>query len=183
MNAYSYIVILGSICSIASVSLVANSSNVASAAPDLHFKMSQALKQDNLCADNSDCSNTGVNVAAMIKSMKQKIYAKIHQQLEQHNICVHSECINEGYNGFMIDKIKGKLSSSINQKIEQTNECDNSQCINEGGNEITVNDGKINSDQIIIQSNVCGDHSTCINSAGNVILVGSPGGDKYHRVG
>ena len=51
-----------------------------------------------------------------------------------------------------------------------------SQCVNEGGNEITVNgngNGKVDSQQTIVQSNQCADGATCINSAGNVYVIGN----------
>jgi hypothetical protein len=141
--------------------------NTASASKNSDFRLSQSLKQHSVCAEDSVCSNSGLNVAEMVKGLKQKIYTKVNQQLKQHNLCVDSECINEGYNQFTIDKLKGKLSGKFNQKIEQTNE---------GGNEITVNgngNGKVDSQQIIVQSNQCADGSTCINSAGNVYVIGN----------
>ena len=147
--------------------------NTASASKNSDFRLSQSLKQHSVCADDSVCSNSGLNVAEMIKGLKQKIYAKVIQQLRQHNLCVNSDCLNEGYNQLSIDKLNGKLSGHLNQRIEQSNECVNSQCVNEGGNEITVNgNGKVDSQQTIIQSNQCADGATCINSAGNVYLIG-----------
>jgi len=104
-----------------------------------------------------------------LKGIKQKIYAKINQKLSQHNLCVDSKCLNEGYNQLSIDKLKGKFS----QKLEQTNECENSECINEGMNEITGNgNGNGNTKQTITQTNTCTSGATCINSAGNVYLIG-----------
>ena len=91
------------------------------------------------------------------------------QKLKQHNLCVDSECLNEGYNQVTLSKLKGKF----NQKIEQSNECENSECMNEGVNEISGN-GNANSQQTIIQSNQCASGATCINSAGNVYLIGNP---------
>lgn len=147
--------------------------NTASASKNSDFRLSQSLKQHSVCADDSVCSNSGLNVAEMIKGLKQKIYTKVNQQLRQHNLCVNSDCLNEGYNQLSIDKLNGKLSGHLNQRIEQSNECVNSQCVNEGGNEITVNgNGKVDSQQTIIQSNQCADGATCINSAGNVYLIG-----------
>ena len=152
--------------------------NMASASKNSDFRLSQSLKQHSVCAEDSVCSNSGLNVAEMVKGLKQKIYAKVNQQLRQHNLCVDSDCLNEGYNQISIDKLKGKLSGKFNQKIEQSNECVNSQCVNEGGNEITVNgngngNGKVDSQQTIIQSNQCADGATCINSAGNVYVIGN----------
>ena len=147
--------------------------NTAGASKNSDFRLSQSLKQHSVCADDSVCSNSGLNVAEMIKGLKQKIYTKVNQQLRQHNLCVNSDCLNEGYNQLSIDKLNGKLSGHLNQRIEQSNECVNSQCVNEGGNEITVNgNGKVDSQQTIIQSNQCADGATCINSAGNVYLIG-----------
>ena len=147
--------------------------NTASASKNSDFRLSQSLKQHSVCADDSVCSNSGLNVAEMIKGLKQKIYTKVNQQLRQHNLCVNSNCLNEGYNQLSIDKLDGKLSGHLNQRIEQSNECVNSQCVNEGGNEITVNgNGKVDAQQTIIQSNQCADGATCINSAGNVYLIG-----------
>ncbi len=140
---------------------------MANASQNSDFIMTQSLKQHNLCAQHSACSNSGFNTVEMIKGLQQKIYAKVHQELR--NLCVDSECINEGYNQFTIDKLKGKF----NQKIEQSNECENSECINEGANEITGN-GNSNSQQTIIQSNQCAAGAMCINSAGNVYLIGNP---------
>ena len=138
--------------------------NTASASKNSDFRLSQSLKQHSVCADDSVCSNSGLNVAEMIKGLKQKIYTKVNQQLRQHNLCVNSDCLNEGYNQLSIDKLNGKLSGHLNQRIEQSNE---------GGNEITVNgNGKVDSQQTIIQSNQCADGATCINSAGNVYLIG-----------
>jgi hypothetical protein len=151
--------------------------NTASASNNSDFRLSQSLKQHSVCAEDSVCSNSGLNVAEMVKGLKQKIYTKVNQQLRQHNLCVDSDCLNEGYNQLSIDKLKGKLSGKFNQKIEQSNECVNSQCVNEGGNEITVNgngNGKVDSQQTIVQSNQCADGATCINSAGNVYLIGNP---------
>lgn len=152
--------------------------NTASASKNLDFRLSQSLKQHSVCAEDSVCSNSGLNVAEMVKGLKQKIYTKVNQQLRQHNLCVDSDCLNEGYNQLSIDKLKGKFSGKFNQKIEQSNECVNSQCVNEGGNEITVNgngngNGKVDSQQTIIQSNQCADGATCINSAGNVYVIGN----------
>jgi hypothetical protein len=150
--------------------------NTASASKNLDFRLSQTLKQHSVCAEDSVCSNSGLNVAEMVKGLKQKIYTKVNQQLRQHNLCVDSDCLNEGYNQLSIDKLNGKLSGKFNQKIEQSNECVNSQCVNEGGNEITVNGnskGKIDSQQTIVQSNQCADGATCINSAGNVYVIGN----------
>ena len=150
--------------------------NTASASKNSDFRLSQSLKQHSVCADDSVCSNSGLNVAEMIKGLKQKIYTKVNQQLRQHNLCVNSDCLNEGYNQLSIDKLEGKFSAKFNQKIEQSNECVNSQCVNEGGNEITVNgngNGKVDSQQTIVQSNQCADGATCINSAGNVYVIGN----------
>jgi hypothetical protein len=144
--------------------------NAANASKNSDFRLSQSLKQHSVCAEDSVCSNSGLNVAEMVKGLKQKIYTKVNQQLRQHNLCVDSECLNEGYNQLSIDNLKGKF----NQKIEQSNECVNSQCVNEGGNEITVNgNGKVDSQQTIVQSNQCADGATCINSAGNVYVIGN----------
>lgn len=165
--------IVSLLLTISIVLLLTAISNTASASKNSDFRLSQSLKQHNVCADDSVCSNSGLNVAEMIKGLKQKIYAKVNQQLRQHNLCVNSDCLNEGYNELSIDKLNGKLSGHLNQRIEQSNECVNSQCINEGGNEITVNgNGKVDSQQTIIQSNQCADGATCINSAGNVYLIG-----------
>jgi hypothetical protein len=137
--------------------------------------LSQSLKQHSVCAEDSVCSNSGLNVAEMVKGLKQKIYTKVNQQLRQHNLCIDSECINGGYNQFTVGKLKGKLSGHLNEKIEQSNECVNSQCINERGNDISVNgNDKVDSQQTIVQSNQCADGATCINSAGNVYLIGNP---------
>ena len=146
--------------------------NAANASKNSDFRLSQSLKQHSVCAEDSVCSNSGINVAEMVKGLKQKIYTKVNQQLRQHNLCVDSECLNEGYNQLSIDNLKGKF----NQKIEQSNECVNSQCVNEGGNEITVNGNgksKVDSQQTIVQSNQCADGATCINSAGNVYVIGN----------
>ncbi len=150
--------------------------NMASASKNSDFRLSQSLKQHSVCAEDSVCGISGLNVAEMVKGLKQKIYTKVNQQLKQHNLCVNSDCLNEGYNQLSLDKLKGKLSGKFNQKIEQSNECVNSQCVNEGGNEITVNgngNGKVDSQQTIIQSNQCADGATCINSAGNVYVIGN----------
>ena len=150
--------------------------NAASASKNSEFRLSQSLKQHSVCAEDSVCSNSGLNVAEMVKGLKQKIYTKVNQQLRQHNLCVDSDCLNEGYNQLSIGNLKGKLSGKFNQKIEQSNECVNSQCVNEGGNEITVNDngnGKVDSQQTIVQSNQCADGATCINYAGNVYVIGN----------
>ena len=150
--------------------------NAASASKNSDFRLSQSLKQHSVCAEDSVCSNSGLNVAEMVKGLKQKIYTKVNQQLRQHNLCVDSDCLNEGYNQLSIGNLKGKLSGKFNQKIEQSNECVNSQCVNEGGNEITVNGnskGKVDSQQTIVQSNQCADGATCINSAGNVYVIGN----------
>jgi hypothetical protein len=150
--------------------------NAANASKNSDFRFSQSLKQHSVCAEDSVCSNSGLNVAEMVKGLKQKIYTKVNQQLRQHILCVDSDCLNEGYNQLSVDKLKGKLSGKFNQKIEQSNECVNSQCVNEGGNEITVNDngnGKVDSQQTIVQSNQCADGATCINSAGNVYVIGN----------
>lgn len=150
--------------------------NAASASKNSDFRLSQSLKQHSVCAEDSVCSNSGLNVAEMVKGLKQKIYTKVNQQLRQHNLCVDSDCLNEGYNQLSIDKLEGKFSGKFNQKIEQSNECVNSQCVNEGGNEITVNgngNGKVDSQQTIVQSNQCADGATCINSAGNVYVIGN----------
>jgi hypothetical protein len=150
--------------------------NAANASRNSDFRLSQSLKQHSVCAEDSVCSNSGLNVAEMVKGLKQKIYTKVNQQLRQHNLCVDSDCLNEGYNQLSIDKLKGKLSGKFNQKIEQSNECVTSQCVNEGGNEITVNgnsNGKVDSQQTIVQSNQCADGATCINSAGNVYVMGN----------
>jgi hypothetical protein len=150
--------------------------NAANASKNSDFRLSQSLKQHSVCAEDSVCSNSGLNVAEMVKDLKQKIYTKVNQQLRQHNLCVDSDCLNEGYNQLSIGNLKGKLSGKFNQKIEQSNECVNSQCVNEGGNEITVNGnskGKVDSQQTIVQSNQCADGATCINSAGNVYVIGN----------
>jgi hypothetical protein len=150
--------------------------NAANASRNSDFRLSQSLKQHSVCAEDSVCSNSGLNVAEMVKGLKQKIYTKVNQQLRQHNLCVDSDCLNEGYNQLSIDKLKGKLSGKFNQKIEQSNECVTSQCVNEGGNEITVNgnsNGKVDSQQTIVQSNQCADGATCINSAGNIYVMGN----------
>lgn len=148
--------------------------NTASATKNSDFRLSQSLKQLSVCAEDSVCSNSGLNVAEMVKGLKQKIYTKVNQQLKQHNLCVDSDCLNEGNNQFTIDKLKGKFSGKFNQKIEQSNECVNSQCINEGANEIAVHgNGKVDSQQTIVQSNQCADGATCINSAGNVYVIGN----------
>jgi hypothetical protein len=152
-----------------SLSLITHIFNAASASRAYDFSFSQKLKQGNLCAQDSACSNSGLNIADMIKGIKQKIYAKINQKLSQHNLCIDSKCLNEGYNQLSIDKLKGKFS----QKLEQTNECENSECINEGMNEITGNgNGNGNTKQTITQTNTCTSGATCINSAGNVYLIG-----------
>jgi hypothetical protein len=165
--------IVSLLLTISIVLLLTSIPNTASASKNSDFRLSQSLKQHSVCADDSVCSNSGLNVAEMIKGLKQKIYTKINQQLRQHNLCVNSDCLNEGYNQLSIDKLNGKLSGHLNQRIEQSNECVNSQCVNEGGNEITVNgNGKVDSQQTIIQSNQCADGATCINSAGNVYLIG-----------
>src|SRR6266540_4560981 len=154
-----------------SIALLLSSFGMAGASKIADFRLGQTLKQHSVCTENSACSNLGFNAAEMIKGLKQKIHAKVHQELRQHNLCVDSECINEGYNQFTIDKLRGKFSGKFNQKIEQTNECENSQCINEGGNEITINGNSNVNSQTIIQSNECASGATCINSAGNVYLV------------
>lgn len=59
----------------------------------------------------------------MVKGLKQKIYANVHQDLKQHNLCIDSECLNEGYNQLDLGKLKGKFS----QKLEQSNACENSE--------------------------------------------------------
>ena len=165
--------IVSLLLTISIVLLLTAISNTVSASKNSDFRLSQSLKQHSVCADDSVCSNSGLNVAEMIKGLKQKIYTKVNQQLRQHNLCVNSDCLNEGYNQLSIDKLNGKLSGHLNQRIEQSNECVNSQCVNEGGNEITVNgNGKVDSQQTIIQSNQCADGATCINSAGNVYLIG-----------
>ena len=147
--------------------------NTASASKNSDFRLSQSLKQHSICADDSVCGNSGLNIAEVIKGLKQKIYTKVNQQLRQHNLCVNSDCLNEGYNRLSIDKLNGKHSGHLNQRIEQSNECVNSQCVNEGGNEVIVNgNGKVDSQQTIVQSNQCADGATCINSAGNVYLIG-----------
>ena len=146
--------------------------NTASASKNLDFRLSQSLKQHSVCAEDSVCSNSGLNAAEMVKGLKQKIYTKVNQQLNQHNLCVDSDCLNEGYNQLSIGNLKGKFSGKFNQKIEQSNECVNSQCINEGTNEIALNgNGKVDSQQTIVQSNQCADGATCINSAGNVYVI------------
>src|SRR6266540_1063672 len=160
-----------------SIALLLSSFGMAGASKIADFRLGQTLKQHSVCTENSACSNLGFNAAEMIKGLKQKIHAKVHQELRQHNLCVDSECINEGYNQFTIDKLRGKFSGKFNQKIEQTNECENSQCINEGGNEITINgkdNADVNSQQRIVQRNQCAAGATCINSAGNVYLIGNP---------
>lgn len=151
-----------------SLALLMHTVSTASALRDFDFNLNQKLKQHNLCTEASECANSGLNVAEMIKGLKQKIYAKVNQQLKQHNLCVDSQCINEGYNQFTLNKIKG----NFNQKMEQTNECENSLCGNEGVNELTGN-GNTNSKQTIIQTNTCASGATCINSAGNVDLIGN----------
>jgi hypothetical protein len=151
-----------------SLSLITHTINAANASRGYDFSFGQKLKQENLCAQNSACSNSGLNIADMIKGIKQKIYAKINQKLSQHNLCTDSKCLNEGYNQLSIDKLKGKFS----QKLEQTNECENSECINEGMNEITGS-GNGDSKQTIIQTNTCASGATCINSAGNVYYIGN----------
>lgn len=151
-----------------SLSLLTHMFNPASASRAYDFSFGQKLKQENLCAQDSACSNSGLNIADMTKGIKQKIYAKINQKLSQHNLCVDAKCLNEGYNQLSIDKLKGKFS----QKLEQTNECENSECINEGLNGITDN-GNGNSKQTIIQTNTCSSGATCINSAGNVYYIGN----------
>jgi hypothetical protein len=169
MKTYPWKQIIGLLSLLVSLTLLTQTFDIANASRNFDFSFSQKLKQHNLCADDSVCSNSGLNVAEMVKGLKQKIYAKVHQELKQHNLCVDSECINEGYNQLTLDKLKGKL----NQKIEQSNECENSECINEGVNEITGK-GNSNSQQTIIQSNQCASGATCINSAGNVYLIGNP---------
>jgi hypothetical protein len=161
--------IIGLLSLLVSLTLLTHSFGIANASRNFDFNFNQKLKQHNLCADDSVCSNSGLNVAEMVKGLKQKIYARVHQELEQHNLCVDSECLNEGYNQFTTGNLKGKL----NQKVEQSNECENSQCVNEGANEISGN-GNTNSQQTIIQSNQCASGATCINSAGNVYLIGNP---------
>lgn len=151
-----------------SLSLLTHPINAASASQADEFSFGQKLKQENLCGQDSACSNSGLNIADMIKGIKQKIFATINQKLIQHNFCVDSKCLNEGYNQLSINKLKGKFS----QKIEQTNECENSECINEGVNEISGN-GNGNSKQTITQTNTCASGATCINSAGNVYYIGN----------
>jgi hypothetical protein len=110
-----------------------------------------------------------------IENLKQKIFTRVNQHLKQHNLCVDSACINEGYNQFTIDKLKGKFYGKFNQNIEQNNECENSQCVNEGANEITVNgNSNANTQQTIIQGNQCASGATCIYSGDNVYLIGNP---------
>ncbi|SRR6266540_162271 len=169
MNMYSGKLAVATTSIIISITLLTISLHAANASQNSDFRLSQSLKQHNLCAEHSECSNLGFNIADMIKNLKQKIFSRVNQQLKQHNLCVDSECINEGYNQLTLDKLKGKF----NQKIEQTNECENSECINEGVNEITGN-GNTNSKQTIVQTNECASGATCINSAGNVYLVGYP---------
>jgi hypothetical protein len=175
MRIYSNKVGIGLLSLTVSVLLLGNSSHMVSASVDLDLKIKQSLKQQNVCADDSECANIGINSAEMIKGLKQKIYSKVNQELRQHNLCVDSECINEGYNQFTIDKMKGKHNGKLklSQKIEQKNECVDSQCINEGANEIIANNNA-NTEQKIVQSNQCASGATCINSAGNVILIGNP---------
>ena len=175
MRKYSNIVGFVLLGLTASVLLLGNLLHTASATMDLDLKIKQSLKQKNTCADDSDCVNTGINTAEMIKGLKQKIYSKVNQELKQHNLCIESECINEGYNQFTIDKTKGKYNGKLklSQKIDQKNECVDSECINEGSNIITGN-SNANSEQKIVQSNECASGATCINSAGNVILIGNP---------
>jgi len=168
--------IVSLLLTISIVLLLTAISNTVSASKNSDFRLSQSLKQHSVCAEDSVCSNSGLNVAEMVKGLKQKIYTKVNQQLRQHNLCVDSDCLNEGYNQLSIDKLEGKFSAKFNQKIEQSNECVNSQCVNEGGNEITVNgngNGKVDSQQTIVQSNQCADGATCINSAGNVYVIGN----------
>ena len=158
---------------ILSTTLLTNSLHETNASQSSDFMTSQSLKQYSLCAEHSECSNLGFNTAELIKNLKQKIFSRVNQHLKQHNLCVDSECINEGYNQFTIDKLKGKFSGKFNQKIEQSNECENSKCINEGVNEINGN-SNTNSQQTIIQSNQCASGATCINSGGSVYLIGNP---------
>lgn len=158
---------LGILSLLFTLSLLTHTLSAANATRAYDLNLNQKLKQHNLCAQDSACSNSGLNVADMIKGLKQKIYAKISQKLSQDNFCVDSKCLNKGYNQLAIDKLKGIFS----QKLKQTNECENSECMNEGANEITGN-GNANSQQTIIQSNECASGATCINSAGNVYLIG-----------
>jgi hypothetical protein len=175
MRMYSNIVGFGLLGLTVSVLLLGNLLHMASATMDLDLKIKQSLKQKNTCADDSECVNTGINTAEMIKGLKQKIYSKVNQELMQHNLCIDSDCINEGYNQFTIDKMKGKYNGKLklSQKIDQKNECLDSECINEGSNEITGN-SNANAEQKIVQSNQCASGATCINSAGNVIFIGNP---------
>ena len=175
MNMYSGKLAVATTSIIISITLLTISLHAANASQNSDFRLSQSLKQHNLCAEHSECSNLGFNIADMIKNLKQKIFSRVNQQLKQHNLCVDSECINEGYNQFTIGNLKGKFSGKFNQKIEQSNVCENSQCINEGANEISINgNNSPNSQQTIIQSNECASGATCINSAGNVYLIGNP---------
>lgn len=168
MKIYGRMQTMGLLSLLISLTLLMHTVSVASALRDFDFNFSQKLKQRNLCGEGSECGNSGLNVAEMINGLKQKIYAKVNQQLKQHNLCVDSYCINEGYNQFTLNKIKG----NFNQKMEQTNECEDSLCSNEGVNELTGN-GNTNSKQTIIQTNTCASGATCINSAGNVYLIGN----------
>ena len=159
---------LGLLALLITLSLLTHTLSAANATRAYDLSLNQKLKQNNLCAQDSACSNTGLNVADMIKGIKQKIYAKINQKLNQNNLCVDSKCLNEGYNQLSIDKLKGIFS----QKLKQTNECENSECINEGMNEITGN-GNGNAKQTITQTNTCASGVTCVNSGGNVYLIGN----------
>lgn len=159
---------LGILSLLITLSLLTHTLSAANATRAYDLNLNQKLKQHNLCAQDSACSNSGLNVADMIKGLEQKIYAKISQKLSQENFCVDSKCLNEGYNQLAIDKLKGIFS----QKLEQINECENSECINEGANEITGS-GNGDSKQTIIQTNTCTSGATCINSGGNVYLIGN----------
>jgi hypothetical protein len=168
MIIYGWKQAIGFLSLLISFTLLTYTFSTANAARDFDSSLNQKLKQHNLCAQDSACSNSGLNIAEMVNGLKQKIYTKVSQKLEQHNLCVDSECLNEGYNQLLFNKLKGKF----NQKIEQINECDNSECINEGVNEFTGN-GNTNSQQTIVQSNTCASGATCINSAGDIYFIGN----------
>ncbi len=59
--------------------LLMHTFSTANAFRNFDLGTSQKLKQHNLCAQDSICGNSGLNVAEMIKGLKQKIYAKVHQ--------------------------------------------------------------------------------------------------------
>ena len=128
-----------------------NTFDVGSLIKKIKKSLTQKLQQVNICTDDSECNNEGLNsitIDGKNWNSKNKI-SKINQELAQVNTCDDdASCSNEGYN--IID-------------IDSDNKKDKNKKKDKKGNNVEI-------EQKLSQTNACSDDATCINAGSNIVI-------------